>query len=182
MKQIAYLGVYELDNGCFAGGLLVCDHRGLPVDFRYVEPIKPTKLQRLIYGAALRRYLMVEAIGAGLLKECNSGYELAVVDDALLLELSEHCRAPVVRIEHTNRPPLKARGEWVRAEGNGITYQALNSGAPISLHYKEDDGKAIEDLMDELTAIGETLDIAEPLERVKKAVAEVGNGNAEHKR
>ena len=181
MKNIAYLGVYELDNGYFAGGLMVCDHRGLPVDFRYVEPIKPTKLQRLIYGGALRRYLMVEAIGAGLLKECNSNYELAFVDDALLLELSEHCRVPVVRIEHTNHHPLKARGDWVRVDGNGITFQALNSGAPVNLHYKEDDGKMVEGLMDELAAIGETLDIGEPLERVKKAVAEVGGGSGENR-
>ena len=138
MKQVAYLGVYELDGGGFAGGLLVCDDRGLPVDFRYVEPIKPTKLQRLIYGAALRRYLLVEAIGGGLLKECNATYGLTFVEDDLLIELGGQCSSPMVCLERTELAPLKALGEWERVAGNGITYQASNSGAPVHLRFSDD--------------------------------------------
>lgn len=174
MNNIAYIGVYELDDGGYAGGLLVCDHRGLPVDFRYVEPIKPTKLQRLIYGAALRRYLMVEAIGAGLLKECGTTYDVAFVDEDLLLELGKQCKAPIAKMERTDLAPLKALGEWKRVSGNGVTFQASSSGAPVQLHFVESDDKVIEKIVEQLASFGGTLDIAEPLERVRKAVAEVG--------
>ena len=172
MNNIAYIGVYELDGG-YAGGLLVCDHRGLPVDFRYVEPIKPTKLQRLIYGAALRRYIMVEAIGAGLLKECAAKYDVAFVDEDLLLELSGQCKAPLAKMSRTDLAPLKAVGECQRVSGNGITYQASMSGAPVQLHFVDADDKAIKGVIEQLSSIGCTLDITEPLERVRKAVAEV---------
>ena len=174
MKHVAYLGVYEIDGGGYAGGFLVCDNRGLPMDFRYVEPIKPTKLQRLIYGAALRRYLMVEAIGAGLFKECGTTYELVFVDDDLLLELADQCKSPMVKLERTDLAPLKTLGDWERVDGNGITYQSSNSGAPVHLHFNGEDEKLIETLIKDLISLGKTLDIAEPLERVKKAVAEVG--------
>lgn len=180
MNNVAFIGVYELDSSGFAGGLLVCDKRGLPVDFRYVEPIKPTKLQRLIYGAALRRYLMVEAIGAGLLKECKTGYEIAFIDEELMFELNGQCKVPIAKLARTELAPLKEVGEWEKNGNNGITYQASSSGAPVQLDFGDLDSQAVEGILNDLSGLTETLDIAEPLERVRKAVAEVSsetNGN-----
>ncbi len=174
MNNVAYIGVYELNGSGFAGGLLVCDRRGLPVDFRYVEPIKPTKLQRLIYGAALKRYLMVEAIGAGLLKECRTGYDIAFVDDTLLLELKTQSKAPIAKLSRTELPPLKELGEWEKNGGNIFTYQTSNSGAPVQLEFCDMDNQTTSELLKQLAELSATLDIAEPLERVRKAVAEVG--------
>jgi hypothetical protein len=180
MKQLAYLGVYELGGGAFAGGLLVCDNRGLPVDFRYVEPIKPTQLQRLIYGEALRRYVMVEAIGAGLLKDCEANYSVAFVDDELLFELLERCKAPIIKLVKSSRQPLDEMGKWEN-NGHGIEFQAADGESPVSLSFPEGAIVAVDDFMKDLAGLSETLNILEPIERVKKAVVEVGKMNGGEK-
>ncbi|HDS30020.1 MAG TPA: hypothetical protein ENN67_03155, partial [Firmicutes bacterium] len=60
--RLAYILAEAVDPDNWTGGLLVTDERGLPLDFRYVEPIKPSKLQKLIYGDSLTRYLKLDAI------------------------------------------------------------------------------------------------------------------------
>ena len=180
MKQIAYLGVYDL-NGAYAGGLLVCNQRGLPVDFRYVEPIKPTRLQELIYGAALRRYIMVEAIGAGLLKECAANYTVTFVDDEVFFELLERCKAPIVKVGKSSHEPLEEIGMWENMFGEGVVFQAKEGDAPIRLVFPEGDNGFIEGFMKDVSVLAETLDLLEPLERIKHAVEEIGKAHGEAK-
>ena len=180
MKQIAYLGVYEHD-GSYAGGLLVCNQRGLPIDFRYVEPIKPTKLQELIYGAALRRYIKVEAIGVGLLQSCAANYTATFVDDEIFFELSDRCKSPIVKVEKSKNDPLAEAGKWENLNGEGVVFQAKEGDNPISLHFADVDNGSIEKFMQDFSSLAETLDILEPLERVKRAIVEIGKSNGEVK-
>ena len=39
----------------FMGGAMVTDASGLPLEFRYTEPVRATKLQRILYGDVLRK-------------------------------------------------------------------------------------------------------------------------------
>jgi hypothetical protein len=55
--MIGYLDVQQLDPAGYLGGLLVVDDFGLPVEFRHSVALRPTKLQRTLYGDALDRYL-----------------------------------------------------------------------------------------------------------------------------
>ena len=59
--------VIDGEEGRFRGASLVVDLRGIPVDFRYTDPIRPTKLERILYGSALDVYLREELILQSLL-------------------------------------------------------------------------------------------------------------------
>ncbi|MBQ9581383.1 MAG: hypothetical protein IJR21_03350, partial [Synergistaceae bacterium] len=63
------LGYMTIDgaDGEIRGASLVVDFRGVPMDFRYTDPIRPTKLERILYGNALDVYLREELILQSLL-------------------------------------------------------------------------------------------------------------------
>jgi hypothetical protein len=49
-------------SGGFLGAILLTDHRARPQHFAFVQPVKPTKLQRLLYGSTLDEYVKVDVI------------------------------------------------------------------------------------------------------------------------
>jgi hypothetical protein len=46
---------------------MVIDHRGYPLEFRCTTPVKPTPIQKIIYGSLLDQYIGVELCGKRLL-------------------------------------------------------------------------------------------------------------------
>ena len=69
--RLAYFMAVK-EGGSYLGGLLVTDSGGIPLDFRYTEPITPTKLQSVLYGKALEPHLKEEVIQKTLLKELKT--------------------------------------------------------------------------------------------------------------
>src|SRR5216683_3016022 len=48
--------------GGFTGAILLTDNRARPQHFAYVQPVKPTKMQSILYGLTLDEYLKVDVI------------------------------------------------------------------------------------------------------------------------
>ena len=65
-SSLGYVTV-EGAEGQFRGASLVVDLRGIPMDFRYTDPIRPSRLERILYGSALDVYLREELILQSLL-------------------------------------------------------------------------------------------------------------------
>src|SRR5512139_3146178 len=55
-QQVGYFCHLGLD-GRHLGGILVTNEIGVPLEFKYTEPVALSRLQRALYGAALERYL-----------------------------------------------------------------------------------------------------------------------------
>ena len=66
--KLAYF-VAMKEGASYLGGLLLTDVSGIPLDFRYTEPITPTRLQSVLSGKALEPHLTEEVIQRTLLKE-----------------------------------------------------------------------------------------------------------------
>jgi len=88
-RKIAYLITKQVASGGFLGAVLVCDTKGFPLEFRYTEPIIPTKIQKVLYGNNLEKYLKVDVILDSLLKVLSSSYDMLVVSDDVLLQYKE---------------------------------------------------------------------------------------------
>src|SRR5476649_1728686 len=61
-----------VSDDVYMGGAMVTDLFGLPVEFRYTEPVAATKLQRILYGDVLERYIQTDVIIAHLLEHLES--------------------------------------------------------------------------------------------------------------
>ncbi|MCD6550718.1 hypothetical protein, partial [Thermotoga sp.] len=99
----AYLDSKKLD-GKFVGGLLVVDERGIPLEFKYTEPVTPNELQRILYGGSLDIYLKTELISKTLLRKMEKNPDFIFVRDPELLEVDERLVLLVERNERLEKP------------------------------------------------------------------------------
>lgn len=173
--ELAYITARAVDDESWSGGLLVTDLRGLPLDFRYVEPIKPSKIQKLVYGGALRRYLLLDAIASTLLKAAKPTASWFFTGDELLRELEPDLSGKLVVIEPSDISPLSETGEWKQEEVGMIIMQVSPTGNPVKLTYKSSDESDTETIAGELVDLASELDFTEPLLRVGEALKEICN-------
>jgi len=80
---IGYLSVLNIKNK-HIGGILVINDLGIPVEFKYSEPVTPTKLQEIIYGSSLEYYLHTEIIAKGLIQKVENRPEFILTQDSSL--------------------------------------------------------------------------------------------------
>lgn len=163
-----FLIVRADEDGTWIGGLMVTDTTGLPLDFRYTDPVTPTRLQRALYGGALDRYLRSEVVLGTLLDALEQAPTLLVVDEPDLLdEPIDIC--PVALVARSGVDPLGAAGTR-SAQGSGsFLLQASEAAHPLRVTLPE--GSDAEDAVAEaLVALARRMDPLEPGRRVRDAL------------
>ena len=171
--QLAYITARAVTDESWSGGILITDMRGLPLDFRYIEPIRPSKLQKLVYGGALRRYLLLDAIAGTLLKASKPNADWIFTGDRLLSELEGQLHGRLVVIEPSNIDPLSEAGEWQNGEVGEVIMQVTSTGNPVKLIFNAADESETKKIAEKLSELSKDLDFTEPLNRVGEALAEI---------
>jgi len=169
--KLAYFVALK-EGGSYLGGLLLTDPSGLPLDFRYTEPITPTRLQAVLYGKALEPHLKEEVIQKTLLKELKGTPDLFIVPATDLAGgWSGEQRCPVLAVQRTQEPPLSRLGEVLRLSSRELLVQAGEGGAPLRLVFASGMEPAAQDqaVLKVLEAAYQ-MDPSEPLERVHAAL------------
>jgi hypothetical protein len=176
---------------------MVVDFRGLPLEFRYTEPIQPSRIQQILYGSALSRYLKTEVIRETLLKSLETLPHLLIVNDDSFLPVTaatDRAGYETVRLMDTRSAPLKNVGAveamsaseflvQLTPEGNPLRVQLPSTinpalepvGSPRSLSEKQDEATLVQTICQTpayalLCEAGHTMDVLEPLSRVEKAL------------
>jgi hypothetical protein len=77
----AKIGFYRscVADSRFMGAVLVTDSHGVPVEFKFTEPIVPSKTQRMVYGRVLERFLREDVIRNRLFGEVTQAPSLFVL-------------------------------------------------------------------------------------------------------
>ena len=156
----------------YLGGLLVVDGSGIPVDFRYTEPITPTKLQSILYGKALEPHLKEEVIQRTLLKDLKGQPDLLVLPAAdLAAGLKGEAKCPVLGLQKSQEQPLPRVGESFRVNPRELLLQLTEGAAPIRVIFASGvEAAAQEVAAQKLLEAGWQMDLLEPLERVTAAL------------
>lgn len=178
-QLIGYLTVESKEN-FFRGAALVTDGRGIPADFRYTEPVRPTKLERILYGGALDIYLREEVILDNLLKAVESKPTLWLVDsDELIKPVQKLSKLPAIAVEATQRSPLDQSGQYEPTAEKGVfVFQADNISAPLRLTLSEENEKQIAQFAQMLQSAAEEMELTEPFARMSKALDAVGESES----
>lgn len=96
---LGYLSCPQTPDKGFAGGLLVTDERTRPLHFAYVSPIRPTAMQRVLYGGTLGTHVRIDIIAHKLLAEGLTVFPTVVFVDAdELVEARRISRWPVAAL------------------------------------------------------------------------------------
>jgi hypothetical protein len=173
-QLVGYITVDARENS-FRGAALVTDYRGIPTDFRYTEPVRPTKLERILYGSALDIYLKEDIILDNLISAIETRPALWLVgDEDLLSPVQKVSKLPAVAARSTSRPPMEQSGQCEPTAEEGVfLLQADNISAPLMLTVTPDNAPRISQIAAILTDAASGMELLEPFTRIEKALASV---------
>jgi hypothetical protein len=82
----------------FIAALMVTDEKGYPLEFRATTPVRPTLVQRTLYGKQLDHYVGIELCGKTLVQQAGRKPKVILVPQRRLLELADEVDPDVVAI------------------------------------------------------------------------------------
>jgi len=183
--KIGYLMVSSPVPNVFIGGLMVTDGRGLPMEFRYTEPIQPTKLQQILYGQVLSAYIKREVVLETLLKNTESKFKCLLVEDEQMLDYPAKGYS-IIRLAATKSAPLGALGKTQEMAPGEILLQVNAEGSPVRVYWGKPkssgpeennpapgssvSGDGSTEIVNILLEAGKSMDVTEPLRRIEKAL------------
>ncbi len=180
--RIGYLLISTPIPNVYIGGGMVTDGHGLPIEFRYTEPIQPTKIQQILYGQVLSSYIKKEVILETLIKSLSSKFSYLLVEDEQLLTY-QNSKFLVIRVSSTQSAKIGEIGKVQELSPSEVLLQVTREGSPLRLQLPEEGqhasggsasgGTAVQSppiSLDALVAAGQTMDIYEPIKRIEKAL------------
>jgi hypothetical protein len=157
--RLAFIDISVFADGSIRGGVLVTDIVTRPYEFRVTTPVKPTAMQRVLYGNTLADYVYGELIGVPLIKAIKEKLSLVVCRNEKLLIMRPNLDIPVVVITKT--------AQDIRSEKPEEVFSTLSFKAHSSYSGEEEWARAL------LTKLIEKQDAFEPFDRLRTAMDEV---------
>lgn len=182
-KHLGYV-IIEAADGTYRGAVLVTDFRGIPADFRYTDPITPSRIEKILYGSSLEAYLREELILGSLTGAVEVKPLLWIGEDEGIPEpLARITKTRSALLGPTNRPPFDKVGVWEKqSEPGACIFQADPLSAPLRLSLAPGDVRE-EDLKNTVALLVEaasTMDILEPFSRMGKVLSAIAEEKDEN--
>jgi hypothetical protein len=106
---IGYLGYHAFDDGdAYRGAILVTDERSNPLEFRCTAPVRPTPLQRTLYGKSLLPHILTELIAAPLIGSLREKPQMILISDDHFFDLRCKSAFPVIMVS-ASKAALRAK-------------------------------------------------------------------------
>lgn len=156
--RLGFMETMEVEGRGHIGGLLITNQNGRPLEFQCTTPVKPNRTQEILFGETLRSWLLGELIGSTLLDRVSIKPGIIITSDPNLLELRNHTAIPVAC----------AADAKSRAAEQGGTLRV--GGSLLRFHGAHE--LDAESMAKQKHLIPDSADLAEPLERVREALAE----------
>jgi hypothetical protein len=147
------------DGAMIRGGSLITDGETKPYEFRCTSPIKPTQLQRMLYGDTLEEYIHIELIGVPLVNASKEKPSLVLVRNPILLRIRPLVAYPVILLRRDQKSTIETD------EANGTV-------KPIAISSHRDFLAETSSAQMMLAALIQRRDLLEPFDRLQIAVSE----------
>ncbi len=161
-------------NEMSVAGFLVTNHRGIPIEFRYTDPVEMTETQRMLYGETSHEEALAVTMAASLWKSVQQKPGILLVEDFSAARLWEHLAGrQETRVAHLHAAPdgvflPELPGRVVLpVEADGERMAALQS-VPA-------DPAALATLEGVLGDASHTMRLDEPFERVEAILRGIHN-------
>lgn len=148
---ICYLTCPKEKND-FTGAVLLTDTMARPLHFAHVSPVRPTAMQRILYGDTLNEHVKVEVIAKQLLQSIPKRPSVVFVDTPDLLPVRRVAGVPVAYLSRNG----------TSGDEQGVRYATQSSS---------EDKDAVGTLVEKLDS---RIDFAEPFKRLQDALKETG--------
>lgn len=93
---LGFLSVSHDEHTGYAGGLLVLNRRGRPVEFRCTAPVQPSQAQQVLYGPTLAPYVCGELISDALFQHTQAQPALVITNHVDNMSARQRLTVPLV--------------------------------------------------------------------------------------
>jgi hypothetical protein len=155
------------------GGILVTNQIGIPVEFKYTEPVTATKLHKILYGSVLEKYLHETVIRDRLGREVRSSpnYFIAPYDEKEFL--GPVADREMMAIQRYNLPPEEVSGPFSRIREREAIVELEEDRIFLRLAFSTSDETIQHNMAAWLQEISRTMDVLEPLDRIASALTTI---------
>ncbi|MDR1271315.1 MAG: hypothetical protein LBK82_17550 [Planctomycetaceae bacterium] len=105
-RKVGFFMLNPTDNSesGFVGAMLITDEKGLPLEFKCTEAVKPNKTQRVLYGEHLKPYIAINLSMIPLLQRISNENkpDIIFVCDNTHLEVRNEIALPVLFLKPAN--------------------------------------------------------------------------------
>lgn len=92
------------EAGAYAGGYLVTNEWGRPLEFRVSSRVSPTRVQRILYGETLEPYVLADLIGRNLINKTVTPVSWVLTDQPSFLDLRAEIDFPLAWVTKSEAP------------------------------------------------------------------------------
>jgi len=167
-RQVGYFCHLKIDQK-HLGGILVTNQIGVPLEFKYTEPVVATKLHKILYGSVLERYIHETVIRDRLAREVRTEPEYFIASYDEREFLSAVGGKEMMAVQRFNATAAEAAGPFTRIRDREAIVE-LEEGPVLRLAFSTVDDAQQHAMVTWLQEVGRTMDILEPLERVATAL------------
>lgn len=189
---LGFLTIADQGEAGYSGGYLALNAAGRPLEFHCTAPVKPNRVQQVLYGPTLEAYLFGEQIAQALVSKAAARPAAVITDCPAVLAGQQGIEAPLLWL----RPPT-SDGEPPAAAGTGerslridgpqglpapLRLLRLGSYCLAALQESHETGAGAErgpseaDLHALLEPWSQDFDLAEPFQRIAEALEEAQRG------
>jgi hypothetical protein len=168
-KQVGYFCYLRMDEK-HMGAILVTNQIGIPLEFKYTEPIVSTKLHRILYGSVLEKYLRETVIRDSLGREIRSlpDYFISPYDEKDFL--GPVANRDMMAVQRYSLPPDDLSGTFNRIREREAVVELEEEQVFLRLVFSTSDETLQHNMVAWLQEIARTMDILEPLDRITRAL------------
>jgi hypothetical protein len=187
---LGFLTVVEDPRAGLFGGYLLLNPAGRPLEFHCTAPIKPNRAQQILYGPTLEPFLFGEQIGQTLIQKARIEPQVLCADREPALAVREFVNMPVVLVLPEDGPAEAPGSSHTEPPSPGESPEGAYRidaahDSPLLIGFRlgrnrlavpDSDPGAAERITERLAKLCDGLDLAEPFQRIREAIAEARRG------
>jgi hypothetical protein len=169
-KQVGYFRHVRIEEK-HMGGILVTNQIGVPLEFKYTEPVTATRLHKILYGSVLEKYLHETVIRDRLGRDIRAVPNFFITDYDEKEFLGTIADKEMVAIQKCNLPPGEISGPFTRIREREAFIELEEDKEFLRLAFSTPDEMLQLNIVAWLQENARTMDILEPLDRIAAALS-----------
>ncbi len=175
-KQVGYFRHLKIGEK-HIGGILVTNQIGIPLEFKYTDPLVATKLHKILYGSVLEKYLHESVIRDRLAKEIRSTPAYFITPYEEKQFLGAIADKEVLAIQRYPSVSAESSGFFTRVREREAIIELHEEAIVLRVAFSTSDDVLQHRMAAWLQEIAGTMDILEPLDRINSALTSLcGDG------
>lgn len=172
--KLIFLAVEKFeDNVITRGAFLLTDTETKPLEFRCTTPIRPTNLQKMLYGGVLDKHIKVDLIGLPLMKSIKDNNTVILVRDKMLLEMRPNLDIPVVALSRDDEIDVSIESDRKPEGNNCLLSSEAGKFESIIVSVHKDYINEREEWRAKLSEVFKGHDLLEPFSRIGSALNQI---------